>query len=114
MIDMDYIFVYGVFRDASHDLLEKAIFCDKAFVFGRIYQVNEFYPGYIRSDCDNKVHGDIYLVDSAILDGLDEFEGDEYVRKKIWCSIGEEVWIYEYKYDISGFKEVIGGDWILR
>lgn len=111
---MDYIFVYGVFRDASHNLLENAIFCDRSFVFGKIYRVSDFYPGYIRSSCDTKVYGDIYLVDESILERLDEFEGDEYCRKKIWTSIGEESWIYEYKYDISGFKEIPGGDWILR
>ena len=115
---MKYLFIYGAFRDTSNDLLGGAIFCDKAFVFGRIYQVNEFYPGYIR-DCCNKVYGDIYLVDESIFDILDEYEGDEYELKKVYASrmdssIIEEVSIYEYKYGIDGFKEIVGGDWILR
>lgn len=110
---MEYIFVYGIFRDASHNLLDGAIFCDKAFIYGKIYQVNEFYPGFVRVDCDNKVYGDVYLVDSSILKEL-EFEGDEYDRKRIWTSLGEEAWIYEYKYDVSIYNEVIGGDWIVR
>jgi gamma-glutamylcyclotransferase (GGCT)/AIG2-like uncharacterized protein YtfP len=119
-MELEYLFVYGVFRDAGNSLLrsnnslENAIFCDKAFVFGRIYGVNDFYPGYVRISCDNRVYGDVYLVDPSVFTELDEFEGDEYERKKIWTSIGEECWIYEYKYDVSQFKEIIGGDWILR
>lgn len=110
----EYIFVYGVFRDANHDLLEDAIYCDPAWIYGKIYQVNDFYPGYKRIDCDNKVFGDVYLVDAELLHQLDEFEGHEYDRKKIWTSIGEECWIYEYKYPVDGFKEVRNGDWYLR
>lgn len=110
----EYIFVYGVFRDANHDLLEDAIHCDPAWVYGKIYQVNEFYPGYKRISCHNKVFGDVYLVEPELLHQLDEFEGDEYERKKIWTSIGEECWIYEYKYPVDGFKEVRNGDWYLR
>lgn len=110
---MDYIFVYGVFRDAFRNLLGDYVFCDKAFVFGKMYQVNEFYPGFIRTT-DSIIQGDIYLIDSSILESLDEFEGDEFERRKIWTSIDEESWIYEYKFNIDNFKEITGGDWILR
>ena len=110
---LEYIFVYGMFRDSCNDLLEHAIFCDRSFIYGRIYEVNKFYPGYIR-DCDNKVWGDVYLVDPTLFPKLDEFEGVEYHREKVFTSIGEECWIYVYKDDISKFKEVEGGDWILR
>ena len=111
---LEYFFAYGQFRDSNHELLENATFCDKAFVYGRIYEVSKFYPGYIRESFDNVVWGDVYLVDSNIIPKLDEFEGDEYTRKKIFTSIGEYCWIYVYKYDVSKFKEVERGDWILR
>ena len=120
---MEYIFVYGVFRDVNSSLLEDSIYCDDGFIYGELYQVNEFYPGFIRSDCYKKcihncdlcrVFGKIYLIDKNILPKLDEFEGDEYERKKIWTSIGVEAWIYEYKYDVSKFKRIKNGDWILR
>ena len=114
MNKLEYVFVYGVFRDAYQNLLGDVIYCGNGFVFGKIYKVNEFYPGFKRMDCENKVHGDIYLVDSKMFPSLDEFEGHEYERKKIWTSIGEECWIYEYKYDISNFREITAGDWILR
>ena len=112
-MELEYIFVYGVFREAFHDLLKDPIFCDRAFVYGKIYQVSEFYPGYIRDSSNNKVFGDVYLINPEILPELDKFE-DEYTRKKIWTSIGEECWIYEWNYPIDKFNEIIGGDWLLR
>ncbi len=113
MGELEYVFVYGVFRDAYRNLLENAIYCDNAFVFGKIFKVNEFYPGYKRG-CSSKVHGDIYLINKSLLDSLDEFEGEEYERKKIWTSVGLECWIYEYKFPINEFQEITAGDWILR
>ncbi len=116
---MKYLFIYGAFRDVSNTLLGGAIFCDKAFVFGKIYQVNEFYPGYVR-DHNSKVYGDIYLVDDSTFSALDEYEGHEYNLNKIYATRIdsfveiEEVFIYEYKYDIKGFKEITSGDWMLR
>ena len=111
---MEYLFTYGVFRDISSPLLEDSIFCDKAFVYGKLYRVNEFYPGYIAYNCDKKVHGDVYLVEPSLFEKLDEYEGDEYIRRKIWTSIGIEAWIYEYRNDISKFDEIKSGDWLLR
>lgn len=32
---MEYIFIYGLFRDSANRLLKDAIFCDKAFVYGK-------------------------------------------------------------------------------
>lgn len=113
-MELEYIFVYGLFRDSANALLDHAIFCDKAFVFGHIYSVNESYPGYVFESCNNKVWGDVYLVDPSIFSDLDEFEGDEYTRVKIFTSINEECWVYTYQCDISNFVEISGGDWMLR
>lgn len=108
----EYLFVYGMFRDTAKSLLEETIFCGKAFVIGKIYKVNDFYPGFKRDS--GKVWGDVYLINSTVLDKLDEFEGDEYTREKISTSTDVDCWIYVYKGDISKFKEVKGGDWLLR
>ena len=67
----------------------------------------------IKSDND-KVLGDVYLIDPSIFPNLDEFEGDEYIRVKVKTSSDIECWVYEYKYDISPFNEIKGGDWMLR
>jgi gamma-glutamylcyclotransferase (GGCT)/AIG2-like uncharacterized protein YtfP len=109
----EYLFVYGLFRDSAKILLSEVTFCGKATVTGSIYKVSEFYPGFVR-DSKNKVIGDIYLVDESVFEKLDEFEGDEYLRTKIRTSTDIECWIYEYKYDISKFNRIIGGDWMLR
>jgi gamma-glutamylcyclotransferase (GGCT)/AIG2-like uncharacterized protein YtfP len=107
-----YIFVYGLFRDSGRGLLNDATFCGRATVNGKIYRVSEFYPGFVNAK--GKVFGDVYLIDPSILPKLDEFEGDEYFRTKIHTSIDIECWIYQYKNPIDNFKEIKGGDWILR
>jgi gamma-glutamylcyclotransferase (GGCT)/AIG2-like uncharacterized protein YtfP len=109
---MEYIFVYGQFRDSARSLLGIAKYCGKANISGKIYKVNEFYPGWIPGD--GKVWGDVYLVDPNLFQILDEFEGDEFTRVKVRTSTDIECWIYQYKYDVSNFKEIIGGDWMLR
>lgn len=114
MKNLEYIFVYGVFRDAYHNLLGDSLYCGRAFIYGKMYKVNDFYPGYKKIDCNQKVYGDVYLIDPSVFPTLDEFEGEEYERKKVWTSIGEECWVYEYKYPVSTFKEVKSGDWVLR
>ncbi len=108
----EYIFTYGVFREASKLLLGDSFSCGMSSVDGKIYWVNEFYPGFIRGS--GKVWGDVYSIDPKVLPTLDEYEGDEYIREKIITHSDIESWIYVYIHDISNFKEIIGGDWLLR
>ena len=113
----EYLFVYGQFRDTAKNLLKKPVFFGRATIKGKIYRVNEFYPGFV--DGDSKVLGDIYLIEPSIFTELDEFEGDEYIRVKTNSSsidgaISVECWVYKYKYDTTEFEEVKGGDWWLR
>ena len=109
---MEYLFVYGLFRDSARNLLGEIHKCGKATVNGKIFKVNEFYPGF--KEGDGKVFGDIYLIDPKVFPILDKFEGDEYLRKKIRTSNDLECWIYVYKYDIGKFKQIESGDWYLR
>lgn len=109
---MEYLFVYGLFRDSAKNLLGQVTNCGKANIEGKLYKVNEFYPGYVPGK--GKVWGDVYLVDPNLFDKLDEFEGDEYFRTKVRTSTDIECWVYQYKYDVSKFKEIKGGDWMLR
>jgi gamma-glutamylcyclotransferase (GGCT)/AIG2-like uncharacterized protein YtfP len=48
------------------------------------------------------------------LSDLDEFEGEEYLRRKIHTTSGEECWVYEYISPITGFKQITSGDWFTR
>ena len=108
----EHIFVYGLFRDNSRNLLGDFTHCGKAWVNGKLYRVNEFYPGLVSGN--NKVWGDVYLIDTIVLGDLDIFEGDEYVRKKIRTSTDLDCWVYIYKDDVSKHKEIKSGDWLLR
>ncbi len=108
-----YLFVYGMFRDAAKPLLGDYVNCGLAWVAGTIYRVNDFYPGY-KMDSDNKVWGEVFLVDDKIFSKLDEFEGEEFERKQIKTSNDIDCWIYVYKGDCSNFKKIKVGDWMLR
>ncbi len=108
-----HLFVYGLFRDSARPLLGNFVFVGRASVPGRIYRVNESYPGF-RPEGDGLVWGDVYLVDDSVLPALDEFEGDEFERRKIVTSLGHECWIYEFVKELGESKTIRGGDWMLR
>jgi gamma-glutamylcyclotransferase (GGCT)/AIG2-like uncharacterized protein YtfP len=110
---MEYLFVYGLFRDSGKGVLGECTYCGRAFVMGKLYRVNEFYPGYV-TDKNSKVWGDVYLVNSDNFQQMDEYEGDEYFRTKVRSSTDVECWVYQYKYDATKFEEIKGGDWMLR
>jgi gamma-glutamylcyclotransferase (GGCT)/AIG2-like uncharacterized protein YtfP len=110
---MEYIFVYGLFRDTSKSILGKAIHCGKASVKGTIWKVNEFYPGW-KPEGNGKVWGDVFLIDPVNLPKMDEYEGDEYQRVKVRTSTDVECWIYQYINDVDHFQEIKCGDWLLR
>lgn len=111
-MNKEYLFVYGQFRDTAKNLLKEPVFHEKTTIEGKIYKVNEFYPGFV--DGAGKVLGDVYLIDPILFPELDDFEGDEYIRVKTITSNNIECWVYKYKYDIKGFDEVKSGDWWLR
>ena len=113
-MELEYLFIYGVFRDASNPILGDYIFCDRGYVCGGLWKVDKFYPGFKKEPHIGKVWGDLILVDKEIFLELDKFEGVEYRRVKIWTSLGEESWIYEWKGDVKEFELINSGDWILR
>ena len=108
----EHLFVYGQFRDIAKKLLKGYIFCGRTTINGKIYRVNEEYPGFVEGE--GKVYGDVYLIDNELFPELDEFEGEEYVREKFMTALDIECWVYRYKDDVSGFKEIKGGDWWLK
>lgn len=112
MNNKDYIFVYGLFRDQSKRMLGEAIFCGKASIEGKLYKVNEFYPGYVPGE--GKVWGDVYLFDTELLPQMDEYEGSEYKRVRVKTSSDIECIVYQYKDDITNCTQIISGDWYLR
>jgi len=110
---MEYLFVYGMFRDAAKLLLDKSTFCGRTTIEGKLYWVNDFYPGFIR-DANHRVVGDVYLIDPLIFPKLDEFEGEEYQRIKIKTTTDLDCWVYEYIEDVTKYRLIESGDWMLR
>lgn len=109
---MEKIFIYGLFRDQAKTLLGQFNSLGRHSVSGKIYKVNEFYPGF--KPGSGRVWGEVVEVDLDKFSSLDEYEGHEYERVKIKTESGLDCWIYQYKYDISSFKEIKTGDWFLR
>lgn len=112
-MEKDYIFVYGLFRDQAKNLLGDATHSSRTCITGKLFKVNEFYPGFIKSK-SGKVWGDVYQFDSKLLKDMDEYEGDEYNRVRVLTDLGITCWVYEYKYDTTDFVEIKSGDWYLR
>ena len=108
-----YLFVYGLFRDSARPLLGDMWSCGRASVKGSIYRVNEFYPGF-KPDSDEQVWGEVFIIDKSVLPELDEFEGEEFHRRKITTSTDLTCWIYEFIGDCKQFKKIKKGDWMLR
>ena len=108
----EYLFAYGMFRDAARNLLGDLEHIERTTINAKIYRVNTFYPGAVLGD--GITHGDLYLVDISKFPELDEFEGDEYIRKKTVTSSGVECWVYEYILPVTSFKEIKTGDWFTR
>lgn len=111
---MEYLFVYGMFRDSAKGLLEDAKFCNKDYIHGIMYRVNEFWPGVVLNNKKDRVLGDVYLIKGDLFSKLDEFEGEEYRRVRVRTVSGVDCWVYEWALEVDNLKEIDGGDWILR
>ena len=108
----DYIFVYGLFRDQSKKMLGETIWCGKASIDGKLYKVDEFYPGYVPGE--GKVWGDVLIFDTKLFPQMDEYEGSEYKRVRVKTSSDIECWVYQYIDDITNCPQITSGDWYLR
>ena len=71
----NYLFAYGMFRDAARNLLGKPKHIGRKSVLGTMWRVDPFYPGVVL-DNKNVIWGDLYEIDTKVLPELDEFEGD--------------------------------------
>ena len=109
----NYLFAYGMFRDAARNLLGKPKHIGRKSVTGTMWRVDPFYPGVVL-DNKNIVWGDLYEIDTKVLPELDEFEGEEYSRKIIKTQDGIECWIYEWILPTTSFKMIKSGDWLIR
>jgi len=91
----EYLFIYGSLKYPPHkDLLGACTFVGKSTVDGKLYLVEKKYPGFVRGK--GIVKGEIYQIEDKQFPGLDAYEGEFYVRRRIMTSSLIECWIYEF------------------
>lgn len=83
---------------------------------GSLYDLGA-YPGMQTGESSSFVTGEVYEVDDATLDEMDEFEtSSHYLRKPIEIFLGADqktAWVYEPDPKHYDFEIVISsGDWI--
>lgn len=89
------LFVYGSLKyKPARDLLGDCVFVQRSSVKGKLFLVENQYPGYVPGR--GLVFGEIYAVENGQFDQIDEYEGDLYLRRKIMTTSQIECWIYEY------------------
>jgi gamma-glutamylaminecyclotransferase len=101
------IFVYGTLKRGcrNHSVLRLAEFVGEAWTEPGYRMVNcGTYPGLVRAgrvqaEMAERVFGELYRVDAALLQALDRFEDapNEYVRMAIRLSDGGEAQAYLYR-----------------
>jgi gamma-glutamylaminecyclotransferase len=100
------IFVYGTLKRGcrNHGVLESAEFVSEAWTAPGYRMVHcGAYPGLVRGEQGERVCGEIYRVDAALLAALDRFEDvpNEYERVMIKLSDGSEAQAYLYRGDAA-------------
>lgn len=115
--ETERIFVYGTLRrgGSNHHRLEGAAFISTARVRGRLYRI-DWYPGLVLDDSAGPVLGEVYEVSNGILDDLDAFEGDAYLRVNIEVRLSDstsaEAWLWEWNRSTDEYRRITGGDWL--
>ena len=119
-MDNHLVFVYGSLRSGNaHPMSQRfpeSKFISAANVNGRLYDLGE-YPGLLLSETESPVVGEVYEVDDALLQELDEFEASSnYLRRQVTISFGnqkETGWAYEPDLQYYSLGTLIeSGDWL--
>jgi gamma-glutamylcyclotransferase (GGCT)/AIG2-like uncharacterized protein YtfP len=115
-----FVFVYGTLRRGCVQGMSvrfpQSMFMTYAKVNGSLFDLGA-YPGLVLDESDSMVTGEVYEVDDAILNELDEFEsGSHYLRKQVEIPVGghsKVCWTYEPDHNFYSFRKLIAsGDWV--
>ncbi len=100
------LFVYGTLKRRTpgkpHRLLRGAQFVGSASVRGKLYDLGR-YPGLVRNGTtDDRVYGELYELPQTVavrsLRTLDEYEGDEFDRRRMYATLSNgrrrASWVY--------------------
>ncbi|PFL24576.1 branched-chain alpha-keto acid dehydrogenase [Bacillus cereus] len=121
---MHHVFVYGTLRKKqtnAHYMQGATCIADAAWTYGELFDTGEGYPAMICSNGE-KVYGEVYEVNDAALQKLDELEeytgnaeSDLYNRITQTIYFGD-IEIHAYVYvaqDREMLKKgIISGDWV--
>ncbi|WP_439022466.1 gamma-glutamylcyclotransferase family protein [Bacillus thuringiensis] len=121
---MHRVFVYGTLRRGetnAHYMQGATCIADGAWTYGKLFDTNEGYPAMIYSN-EDKVYGEVYEVNKAVLQKLDELEeytgnaeSDLYDRITETIYLGDRemrafVYVAQDKEMLK--KVIISGDWV--
>jgi gamma-glutamylcyclotransferase (GGCT)/AIG2-like uncharacterized protein YtfP len=114
------VFVYGTLRRGGGRVMSVrfpgATFVAEAKVSGSLYDLGA-YPGLLLGESNSSVIGEVYEVDDATLNELDEFEASSrYRRKQVEIPVGNDrrtCWTYEPDPEFYAPHALItSGDWV--
>lgn len=110
------VFVYGTLREgeSNHHYLKSAEFLGHHETDAQ-FALFDLGPYPALSLGEKKVVGEIYLIDEATLQALDQLEDVpvEYRRESITTPFGQ-AWIYLYQDTEQLSEEIASGDWCQR
>ncbi len=71
------------------------------------------FPGVVDSEQVSTIQGEIFEVDDQLLQQLDIFEGDHYLRKMIFLENQSRAWMYFLRSDLlkMTYPVVDNGTW---
>jgi len=115
-----FVFIYGTLRRGCPGSMSirfpNSKFVAEAKVKGGLYDLGP-YPGLRLDESNSLVVGEVYEVDDALLNELDEFEASSnYLRKQVEISFAGQktnCWTYEPDAEFYRFEKLIAsGDWM--
>ncbi|MGG0722341.1 gamma-glutamylcyclotransferase family protein [Bacillus mycoides] len=121
---MHHVFVYGTLRKEqtnAHYMQGATCIADGAWTYGKLFDTNEGYPAMICSN-EEKVYGEVYEVNSDVLQKLDELEEytgnpesdlyDRITQTIYFWDIETHAYVYVAQDREMLKKVIISGDWV--
>jgi len=110
------ILVYGTLKEGGplHYLLEGSRFLGKGRVWGYALYDLGAYPAARPAKEDYFIWGEVYEIEPALLELLNEVE-NEYYLEEVWVEIGEsqvlKAWMYVYRRPLRASWCLSEGKW---
>ena len=113
----ELVFVYGTLRrgGSNYCRMAGAEFVASATVRGRLYRI-DWYPGLVMDLTGDKIHGEVFAVETETIPRLDEFVGEDYhrIQVAVETTAGEivQAWVWEWRLPTEESQRIPGGDWL--